>query len=125
MPEYLPLNMSLTILKRRDLRRAISASYRIPHHGSRRNVGPTILNRLLGNKVKETPHGTAFVSAPKENPEAKHPAKKVINAFRRRGYPVHATQGQGRVHYQDHPQRDGWISSTPLPFYTQVEDSED
>jgi beta-lactamase superfamily II metal-dependent hydrolase len=93
----------------------------VPHHGSRRNVGTSLLNRLLGGKVKSEPHATAFVSAPKENPNAKHPSKKVTNAFRRRGYPVHATQGQARQHGHANPDRAGWITSTPLPFYHRVE----
>lgn len=97
----------------------------VPHHGSRRNVGPAVLNRLLGDKVRQQPHAYAFVSAPRENPDAKHPSKKVANAFRRRGYPVHATQGMGKMHGEDHPQRPGWVDSTPLPFYDRVEESDD
>ena len=97
----------------------------VPHHGSRRNVGPAVLNRLLGDKVKHEPHAWAFVSAPRQNPDAKHPSKKVINAFRRRGYPVHATQGMAKMHGEEYPARVGWVTSTPLPFYDRVEESED
>jgi len=41
----------------------------IPHHGSRRNVGPTILNRLLGSRQPEgsATRFSAFVSAPKDD----------------------------------------------------------
>jgi beta-lactamase superfamily II metal-dependent hydrolase len=92
----------------------------IPHHGSRRNVGPTVLDRLLGD-VTETRRGAAYVSAPKENPENEHPSKKVTNAFRRRGYHVYATQGDGKLHHHDAPDRPGWATATALPFYEQVE----
>ncbi|MEU3198812.1 MBL fold metallo-hydrolase [Streptomyces sp. NPDC006996] len=94
----------------------------VPHHGSRNNVGPTILDRLLGTKGQNEV-GTAFVSAPKKNPDNRHPAKKVTNAFRRRGYPVHATQGSTKWHHSsDAPERSSYGPSQPLPLHAQVED---
>lgn len=93
----------------------------VPHHGSRRNVGPSILNHLVGPKLKEQKIlKTAFVSASKDG-EPKHPSKKVTNAFMRRGAPVHATQGSKKYHYKDAPDR-GWSKSVPLPFYNEVEE---
>lgn len=97
----------------------------VPHHGSRHNVGPSILDRLLGPKGQESTHSTAFISAPKKNPDKKHPHKKVSNAFIRRGYAVHATQGSGKWHHQNAPERDGWSSATPMQFYDQVEDDDE
>jgi len=93
----------------------------VPHHGSQRNVGPSILDRLVGSKLGHNEKKmTAFVSSPKDgNP--KHPSKKVINAFRRRGAPVHATQGSSKCHFANSPDR-GWQTSTPLPFYDEVEE---
>ncbi|WP_328750570.1 MBL fold metallo-hydrolase [Streptomyces sp. NBC_00285] len=97
----------------------------VPHHGSRRNVSPSILNRLLGPKGQTAVIGTAFASVPKKNPEHKHPAKKTTNAFRRRGYPVHLTQGTTRCHCHDAPDREGYGTSTPEPLHTEVEDNGD
>jgi beta-lactamase superfamily II metal-dependent hydrolase len=94
----------------------------VPHHGSQRNVGPSVLDRLLGPKGQGATIGTAFVSAPAKNPEHKHPAKKVTNSFLRRGYPVHATQGTAKWHYKDAPQREDYSTSEPLPLYDQVEE---
>ena len=94
----------------------------IPHHGSKRNVGPNVLNRLLGSpRTFDKPDRTAFVSAAKEG-EPKHPSKQVTNAFRRRGVEVHVTAGLAKCHPM--PVREGWGSSTPLPFYSQIEDEE-
>lgn len=94
----------------------------VPHHGSRRNVGPTVLNHLLGPKLaEEKTLRTAYVSAA-ENGTPKHPSKKVMNAFRRRGAPVHCTGGVGRCHFNNAPARIGWSPSVPLPFYGQVEE---
>lgn len=95
----------------------------VPHHGSRRNCGPTVLNEILGPKYQEPASAkTAFVSAAKEAP--KHPARKVVNAFHRRGAKdrVYATQGRCIRHHHDAPERAGWTPITTLPFYEQVEE---
>ena len=97
----------------------------VPHHGSKRNVGPTILNRLVGPKLseeqKDTKKMSAFCSCAVKG-EPKHPAKKVANAFKRRGAPVIITQGSGKHHFNDAPDREGWITVAPLPFYEEVEE---
>ncbi|TCZ54580.1 ComEC/Rec2 family competence protein [Roseicella aquatilis] len=94
----------------------------VPHHGSRRNVGPSILDRLVGPRLPEgTPaQFTAIVSAPKD--DEKHPRKVVVNAFRRRGAEVMATQGANILHRSGFPLRPGYGPATPLPFYPTVED---
>jgi len=97
----------------------------VPHHGSRRNVGPTLLNRLLGPKLtQESTLRSAMVSVAKPE-DTKHPSKKVMNAFRRRGVPVLATGGTAKCHYFNAPgwpSRADWIAAEPLPLYTQVEE---
>lgn len=93
----------------------------VPHHGSQRNIGPLLLNRFIGPKLNhDTTIKTAFASVAKEG-APKHPCKKVMNAFRRRGAPVHVTQGQAKRQHRDAPARLGWTTSTPLPFYPMVE----
>jgi len=62
----------------------------IPHHGSRRNVTPTVLNRWLGPYPADY-QGSAIASVGK-NADI-YPRKKVANAFTRRGYKVYATHG--------------------------------
>jgi beta-lactamase superfamily II metal-dependent hydrolase len=96
----------------------------VPHHGSRRNVGPTILDRFLGSKGTKERRGTAYVSAAKEG-APKHPAKKVTNAYRRRGYPVHATQGDAKLYSWEAPDRPRYSPCDPLPLYSLVEPSDD
>jgi hypothetical protein len=93
----------------------------VPHHGSRRNVGPTILNRIVGPRLsQEAILKTAFVSvAPDCAP--KHPAKKVTNAFLRRGAPVHKTGGISKHHSRNAPDR-GWSASVPEPLHTVVDE---
>jgi len=94
----------------------------IPHHGSRRNVGPSILDRMLGAIVPQgsSHRFTAFVSAPAD--DAKHPRRIVTNAFKRRGANVVATQGSGKVHWGGFAPRTGYSSASSVPFYDLVED---
>jgi beta-lactamase superfamily II metal-dependent hydrolase len=92
----------------------------IPHHGSRRNVGPTILNRLLGEPGSPL-SGVSIVSAAK-NGAPKHPSKKVTNAFVRRGYTVVSTVGRSICHRHDAPDRSDYGPASPLPLYPEVED---
>jgi hypothetical protein len=94
----------------------------IPHHGSRRNVGPTILNQILGPILTEggATRFWAFVSAPKDDDT--HPRKMVLNAFTRRGGGVVATQGLSKVHWGGFPPREGYVTATAVPFASSVEE---
>lgn len=93
----------------------------IPHHGSKRNVGPSILNRIVGPIGMTNGSKTVFVSVPKEG-EPKHPAKKVTNAYARRGANVVATKGNAICHNHEGAGRWGYGPATPVPFYNEVED---
>jgi hypothetical protein len=94
----------------------------VPHHGSRSNVGSTVLDRLLGPRL---PAGSAqkryaIVSVPKD--DEKHPRKMVMNAFLRRGAPVRKTQGSYyRYHQGPMPQRTNEVPAVPFGFFDKVE----
>ncbi len=93
----------------------------VPHHGSKRNVGPSVLDRLLGLRLgRDLFLRPAVVSAAPDG-EPKHPAKQVTNAFRRRGTPVFATQGINlRVDYN--APLPGYTPASPLPLYAEVDE---
>jgi beta-lactamase superfamily II metal-dependent hydrolase len=94
----------------------------VPHHGSSRNIEPSILDKIIGPKLPyDEKKKSAFVSAAK-NGAPKHPSRKVCNAFRRRGAPVNGTMGKKIWHYHNAPQRSDYCSSVPLPFYERVEE---
>jgi len=95
----------------------------VPHHGSKHNVGPAILNVIVGpKKAAEQITKSAIVSAPKKG-EPKHPSKKVVNALIRRGAKVIATQGKTICcRGGGAPQRKDWVSAETLPFANQVEE---
>lgn len=93
----------------------------VPHHGSRRNVGPSVLDALLGPKLRErTTRFGAFVSAPKD--DAAHPRKIVLNAFMRRGGMVVCTQGQSKVHWGGFSARPGYTAAQATDFSMMVEE---
>jgi beta-lactamase superfamily II metal-dependent hydrolase len=95
----------------------------IPHHGSRHNVGPSVLNRLIGNPVAAgvTRPITAIASTAKQG-EPKHPRKAVLNAFTHRGTKVLATRGVGVRHHYNAPSRSGWTSLEPEPYHWEYEE---
>ena len=94
----------------------------IPHHGSRNNVSPSILNRIVGNIVDQetAPTKSAFVSASKNDPD--HPRNSVINAFIRRGVRVFKTEGGTKWHHHDMPGRDDFYSADPMEFLEEEEE---
>lgn len=91
--------------------------HHVPHHGSKRNLGPAILGRIIGPILPEGQknHKHAFISAcPESN---KHPSKRVSNALIRRGVTVSATCGNDHCFKSsDVPLRPGWGPITPLEF---------
>jgi len=92
----------------------------VPHHGSRHNVSPSVLNRWLGEQI---PKGSetrfsAFASVAKKDEE--RPRRKVVNAFIRRGSRVYATKGSTKHHFNNMPDR-GWSKAVPYEFFDQVE----
>ena len=93
----------------------------VPHHGSRNNVSPSVLDRLIGKKtyspVSEA-RLTAFVSAAQGSET--HPRKMVINGFLRRGARVIPTKGQSILHHHNMGTR-GWEPVEPMPFFQEVE----
>lgn len=95
----------------------------IPHHGSRRNVTPAVLDRWLGTPLPDNAQqrrGVAYCSAAAE--DARHPKKKVLNAFLRRGYPSWVTNGISWWHKHNMPDRPNWNYRDPQPFHDEVED---
>lgn len=95
----------------------------VPHHGSRNNVSPSILDRLIGPKQ---PRGSerevmmGVVSAPKD--DENHPRRVVMNAFLRRGAPVRKTQGSEFRYHSGFPARDGYVKAKPFDFFIEVEE---
>jgi beta-lactamase superfamily II metal-dependent hydrolase len=96
--------------------------FQVPHHGSKRNLGPKLLDRLFGAPGSPYASNTpAFISSAKAS--EKHPSPKVVNSLSRRGCTVCATEGRTISHSQNAPSRPGWVSITP--FGPLIEDDDD
>jgi beta-lactamase superfamily II metal-dependent hydrolase len=95
--------------------------HQIPHHGGRHNVSPSVLDSLLGKKIKNDSNSTktAFVSVGKGTD---HPKKMVTNAYMRRGAKVFEARSSTIRHQKGTPDRPGWTTVTPTPFSEEVED---
>lgn len=92
----------------------------VPHHGSRRNVTPHVLDRWLGDYPAEF-RGTAIASVG-IGKAGEFPRKRVSNAFRRRGYPVSITEKEWFCSYEGYPTRIGSETPNTIPFSPEVED---
>lgn len=94
----------------------------IPHHGSRRNVSPAALDKILGARLPsdDSRRGTA-ISSVAENADG-HPRKVVENAFLRRGYPCWSTKGRCLNITYGLTSRGGMSSVAPSPFHSYVEE---
>lgn len=94
----------------------------IPHHGSRRNIGPSVLNRLIGPPISEGESRPVTAIASTAKSSEKHPRKAVMNAFTHRGCKSLATRGTGIRHHHDAPDRDGWRAVDPEPYHHDYEE---
>jgi beta-lactamase superfamily II metal-dependent hydrolase len=93
----------------------------VPHHGSRNNISPSILNRVIGRPLPEGQKRavSAFVSASLQDED--HPRQVVVNAFDRRGVTVYPTHGKKLMDRCNTPARAGWVPAVTIPFATRVE----
>ena len=90
----------------------------VPHHGSRHNVTPSVLDMWLGPKVKQgTEVGTAYCSVGANKDD--YPRAQVTNAFIRRGFKVYSTRSKSLSHSAGGGH--GWVPATPEEFQTEVE----
>ena len=99
--------------------------FQIPHHGSRRNVSSEVLDRWLGPRLRmKTEEGkerfTAIVSAAKA--DKYHPRKAVVRACIHRGGKVISTESASLQTRYNAPQREGWITATPLSYPQEQEE---
>ena len=99
------------------------ALIQIPHHGSRHNVGPTILNRLVGTPLPPgITRNVSAVASTASNGDPKHPHKAVMNAFTHRGVNAMATRGKTTRYAYNAPYRWGWNAVTSDQYYWFYED---
>lgn len=98
----------------------------IPHHGSRNNVGPTVLNDIVGPiMLIDGWRDICAVASCAQNGAPRHPNDRVLNAFRRRGARCFETSGASFRHSFHAPPRAGEVGVAPYQFREYVEDPDD
>ncbi|MDX6233775.1 MAG: hypothetical protein QOH68_2847 [Nocardioidaceae bacterium] len=89
--------------------------FQAPHHGSKHNLGPDVLNRLLGPKGSSGGCGLASAAAGSD----KHPSRRVTNAISRRTNGTWVTRD--RLLTLSRNSGRGFSPADPEPFHTWVE----
>lgn len=98
--------------------------YQIPHHGSRNNVTPTVLNRIIGNKLPKGSQKIKIGLASVSSQSKTHPRKVVTNAFQRRGVETYKTDSEWVCYRHNIKSRENATNMEPIEFSSQVEASE-
>ena len=98
--------------------------YQIPHHGGRHNVSPSLLDRMVGQRVKKgaTRNKTAYASVAEGSD---HPLKMVTNAYIRRGVSTYETNGNTICHHCGQMPKRGWTQLKMIEFADYVEECDD
>ena len=98
--------------------------YQIPHHGGRHNVSPSLLDRMVGQRVKKgaTRNKTAYASVAEGSD---HPLKMVTNAYIRRGVSTYETNGNTICHHCGQMPKRGWTQLKMIELADYVEEWDD
>lgn len=98
--------------------------YQIPHHGGRHNVSPSLLDRMVGQRVKKgaTRNKTAYASVAEGSD---HPLKMVTNAYIRRGVSTYETNANTICHHCGQMPKRGWTQLKMIEFADYVEEWDD
>lgn len=99
--------------------------YQIPHHGGRRNLTPSIMNRMVGNIVNEN-HFDGRIAFASSSEGSDHPLQMIVNAYTRRGVKVYSNNNGTTIHHSngDMPKRIGWHKLQEMKFNENVENWE-
>ena len=87
---------------------------KMPHHGSRKNITPEIMDKLGASG------SSCYISCVK-NDEGHHPSKRLVNMLNQKGFKVYATQGSILHYGRNAPTREGYITVYPKDNYSRME----
>lgn len=87
---------------------------KMPHHGSRKNVTPEIMDQL-GSE------GTRCYISCAEGDEGHHPSKRLVNMLNQKGFRVLTTSGSNLHMGYDAPDREDYVPAIRLGYYPTIE----
>ncbi|WP_305840319.1 ComEC/Rec2 family competence protein [Photobacterium leiognathi] len=115
------LNRAYPIYKDRSSGNTLKM-FQVPHHGSRRNISSSILDKYIGPKVEKGKNCNISAICSVAKNTDKHPRDRVVNALIHRGAQVVVTKGQSIRHHNSMGERSGWTPVTPLEYFQEVKD---
>ncbi len=109
--------------------RSTIGTYQIPHHGSKRNLGPRILNRIVGDIVGELnpnqPTGRSSFVLTAAKADYKHPSMRITIAFYRRGVRPYGTSNGPITYFSGQAPRRSMNPATPISWVNSHKEEED
>lgn len=87
---------------------------KMPHHGSRKNVYPELMDRLKG------PTTRCYISCAQDD-EGHHPSKRLVNMLTQKGFKVFFTKGSNLLRSHNAPDREKYKSVDPHSYYPTME----
>lgn len=85
---------------------------KMPHHGSRKNVNPTIMDAFVGSRA-------LYYSCASDD-LGHHPSKRLINLMKEEGFKQYSTSGNTLHWGKDAPNR-GWDAASDYGFFNEIE----
>ncbi len=85
---------------------------KMPHHGSRKNVNPSIMKEFAGSEK-------LYYSCASDD-LGHHPSKRLINLMKEKGFKQYSTNGKYLHWGKDAPNR-GWDAASDYGFFNEIE----
>ncbi len=95
--------------------------FQVPHHGSRNNISPNILDRIVGPPVPEGNKRNISCYICAGAGDTTHPRRVVLNALIRRGLEPKVTKGSVKCAFGGVSRRPGWGPVAAESFQATVE----
>lgn len=106
------LNRAIEYAEANDIDLSNISVIKMPHHGSRKNVDPKLMDKLY------SPGCSCYITcAPGD--EGHHPSKRLVNMLLEKGFKVFSTSGNTLHRKHNSPEREGWKTVyTKTPYHT-------
>lgn len=86
---------------------------KMPHHGSRKNVTPSIMTQLKGTNTR------CYISCVADD-LGHHPSMRLVNMLKEKNFVVLSTSGS-TLHWGNNAPDRGWEKADELPVYDEIE----
>lgn len=106
------LTNAIKYAKKRSVKLNDCDIIKMPHHGSRKNVNPSIMKEFAGSEK-------LYYSCASDD-LGHHPSKRLINLMKEKGFKQYSTSGKYLHWGKDAPNR-GWNAASDYGFFNEIE----